>query len=125
MIFGIIRGFLGEFGRAVLDFYLANSLIINAIILAYGFLVFVGHRNYYFALKVIMKEIGLGSRSDFEKKKQKISKSTIKKIEWENVNKSIKLPFISIPKKWSLVLCNEKFLRKEFTAGKLNEIIKQ
>lgn len=120
MINAFIRSSIGSFGRAIMDFYIENSLIINAIILLYAFLVFIGHRNYYLALNVIMKEVGIDLES---KKKQKISQSTLEKIEWENIKKSIRLPFISIPKKWALFLCDEKFLRNEFTCEKLNKII--
>jgi hypothetical protein len=120
MINAFIRSSVGSLGRAIMDFYIENSLIINAIILLYAFLVFIGHRNYYLALDVIMKEVGIDLES---KKKQKISQSTLEKIEWENIKKSIRLPFVSIPKKWGLFLCDEKFLKKEFTAEKLNILI--
>ena len=120
MINAFIRSSIGSFGRAIMDFYIKNSLIINVIVLLYAFLVFIGHRNYYFTVDVIMKEAGMDSES---KKKQKFSQSALEKIEWENIRKSIRLPFVSIPKKWALFLCDEKFLKKEFTVEKLNKII--
>ena len=120
MIFAFIRSSIGSFGRAIMDFYIENSLIINAIILMYAFLVFIGHRNYYIAVDVIMKEAGIDLKS---KKKMRFSQSALEKIEWGNIKKSIRLPFVSIPKKWGLFLCDEKFLKKEFTAEKLNIFI--
>lgn len=120
MINEFIRSSIGSFGRAIMDFYIENSLIINAIILLYAFLVFIGHKNYYKAVDVIMKEAGI----DLESKKMKrFSQTALEKIEWGNIKKSIRLPFVSIPKKWGLFLCDEKFLKKEFTAEKLNILI--
>jgi len=120
MVYALVRSFIGSLGRTIMDFYIENSLIINVIILLYAFLVFIGHRNYYFAVGVIMKEAGVDLES---KKKKRFSQSALDKIEWENIRKSVRLPFISIPKKWVLFLCDEKFLKKEFTVEKLNKII--
>jgi len=55
MINAFIRSSIGSLGRAIMDFYIENSLIINAIILMYAFLVFIGHRNYYIAVDHFQK----------------------------------------------------------------------
>ncbi len=120
MIFAFIRSSIGSFGRAIMDFYIENSLLINTVFLLYAFLVFVGQRNYYFVVDTITKEVGVDLKS---KKKKRFSQSTLEKIEWENIKKSIRLPFVSKPKKWGLFLCDEKFLKKEFTVEKLNILI--
>ena len=45
MVLAVLQGLLGEWGRAVLYFYLANSLWINLIVVAYGVLIVLSWVN--------------------------------------------------------------------------------
>jgi len=45
MVRALVEMALGQLGVQVLDFYLAHSLVINGLVLAYGFVVFASWRN--------------------------------------------------------------------------------
>jgi len=46
MVRGLIEGLLGDFGTSILNFYEANSLWINGIILLYGIVIVLSWSNY-------------------------------------------------------------------------------
>ncbi|MCJ7520258.1 MAG: hypothetical protein MUO42_11390 [Anaerolineaceae bacterium] len=122
MIFAFIRSSIGSLGRAILDFYIANSLVINAIILLYALLVFIAHRNYFYALEKIFIQL---APSDVEKKPlRKINPSQYNALAWNTLRKLIRFPLISEPKKWTFRYCTTGYLKKEFSLEKLNQFLK-
>jgi hypothetical protein len=123
MIFGIIRGFLGEFGRVVLDFYLANSLSINSLVLIYGLFIFFSRRNYLAIWQRTLFNIGFDPEK--QNHKLKISKSLYKKIDWQEISNSIWFPFITAPGKWNLELKNEKSLKILFSIENIRNLLSQ
>lgn len=124
MIYAFVRSLIGSFGRALMDFYIQNSLWINALILGYALLVVFAHRNYYVALEKIFTQL----RSSNEKFQRegliKLTTNDYKKIDWQEIRCNVKFPLISEPKSWGVHLSSETIFQKQFTLEKLNEFLK-
>lgn len=123
MIFAFVRLLIGNFGRAFMDFYIDNGLVINGIILFYALLITITHRNYFIALENIIIELRNSNESLKNKEIKKINTSEYKNIRWETAKKSIWFPLISRPKKWVFSLCTSYYLKNEFTLEKLNQFL--
>jgi hypothetical protein len=124
MIYAFVRSLIGSFGRALMDFYIQNSLWVNALILGYALLVVFAHRNYYITLERIFTQL----RSTNEKFQRdgliKLTSSDYKKIDWQEIRRSVKFPLVSEPKSWGVNLTSESLFQKQFTLEKLNEFLK-
>jgi len=125
MVFVIIRSFIGSVGRAMMDFYIANSFIINGILLFYALVVYVSHRNYLNVLQKIFIELDLIKDGEKDKLIRKLSNADYKKISWEELRKKIWFPLISPPGKMSIRFCTTKYIMDEFTAENINSYINQ
>ena len=123
MIFSFVRSLIGNFGRALMDFYINNGLLINGIILFYALLVFIAHRNYLIALEKIIIELRASNDNLQDKKIEKIIDSQYNNIRWGEVKKVIWFPFISEPKKWIFSVCTINYLKTEFSLEKINQIL--
>ncbi len=124
MIYAFVRSLIGNFGRALMDFYIENSLWINGLILGYALLVVFAHRNYFAALEKIFLHL----RSSNEKLQReglvKLTENDHKKINWTEIHSQVKFPLISPPKSWGLKLSSAALLQKEFSLENLNEFLK-
>lgn len=117
MIFAFIRSLLGEFGRAILDFYIENSLLINSIIVVYGICVVFAHRSYTLTLEKIKSILGVENKEiGSEKIKKMIDKS---KMDWEEVHSVSRFPFIAVPGKIWLQIRNTNTLQQLFSRENL------
>jgi hypothetical protein len=114
MINVMVRGFLGEWGQAILNFYQQNSTWINAIILLYFFIVIVSQRNYKQTLADLIAAIENKYPGQFEKKTSKeIARILSKKeIPWHAVLSASKWPFIATPRQFYPRARNETSLKK-------------
>ncbi|MDP2965406.1 MAG: hypothetical protein Q8N39_05120 [Pelolinea sp.] len=124
MIYAFIRSFIGGFGRALMDFYIANSLVINGLLLGYALIVFISHRNYFLALERIIVELGLIKEGEKNKLIRKVNSSDYTGLQWDKVRKGIWFPFISEPKKWTFRFCTTHYIKSEFSLEKINQFIK-
>jgi len=124
MIYAFIRSFLGDFGRAVMDFYIQNSLWINTLLLGYALLVVIAHRNYFIALEKIFTHMRTSNEKFTQEGIIKLTGNDHKKINWEEIRKSIKFPLISEPRSWGIKWINSSYLQREFTMEKLNQFLK-
>ena len=124
MIYAMVRSMIGVFGRALMDFYVANSLVINGLILGYALIVFISQRNYYFALERIIVELGLIKEGEKNKLIRKVNTNDYTKLQWDKVRKGIWFPFISEPKKWTFKFCTTNYLKSEFSLEKINQFIR-
>ena len=124
MVYAIIRSYVGSIGRTMIDFYLANSFVINGIILLYALLVFISQRNYYFALEKLYLNIGLVKEGENGILVRKAVESDFKNLSWNRVRKEIWFPLISAPGKWTFRFCTADYLESEFTREKINLFIK-
>ena len=121
----MVRSMIGVFGRALMDFYIANSLVINGLILGYALIVYISQRNYFFALERIIVELGLIKEGEKNKLIRKVNSSDYTRLKWDMVRKGIWFPFISEPKKWTFRFCTTNYLKSEFSLDKINQFIKK
>lgn len=124
MIYAFIRSFIGGFGRALMDFYIQNSLWINTLILGYALLVVISHRNYFVMLEKIFTQIRSSSDKFSKEGIIRLTDGDYKKLDWEIVRNQIRFPLVSEPGSWGVKLVNQSFLKKEFTIEKLNGLLK-
>lgn len=125
LIFAFVRSLIGSVGRAIMDFYLANSLIINSIVLFYGLLVFIGRRNYSYILHLALSEAGIYDSEESRFLKKKLSRQDYEKIDWAAVRKQARIPYFVLPKKWLLVFTSEDQLTKKIQLDEINSLIEQ
>lgn len=126
MIFAFVRSLIGSIGRLIMDFYIANSLIINSVILLYAFVIFLSRRNYFFILNIILREIGIYDEEKKAIKKKQISNSDFMNIKWDSVKSRVKFPFITLPKQWSLViLIKKQTLERHYSREKINLLLNE
>ena len=125
MIFAFVRSLIGSVGRAIMDFYIANSLVINSAILLYAVLVFLARRNYYFILNAILLETGLLETGKSALKKTKLTKTDFAKINWDLLKSKVKFPFLALPRKWTLRLATKDVLLKQFSMENVNALVSQ
>lgn len=126
MIFAFVRSLIGSIGRLIMDFYIANSLIINSVILLYAFVIFLSRRNYFFILNIILREIGIYDEEKKAIKKKQISNSDFMNINWDSVKSRVKFPFITLPKQWSLVILTKKqTLERHYSREKINLLLNE
>jgi hypothetical protein len=127
MIDAIIRGSLGELGSALLDFYIANNIWINTILLLYALLLFLAKNAYkktkhgvmnYF-VEIYGEETGQKGISWFKK--------TIERNppEWENITKAAWWPLISTEKSFWFKPRTSDSIREIFTPEKIHQIFQE
>ncbi len=124
MIDAIVRGSLGEFGSAILDFYILNRFWINLILLAYALILGVGKFAYrkltsavYSAMKKVFGEnLADKNRNFFLKHLERSS------LDWGTIMKSTWIPFFSPTKSFWIKLTSKETLQEHFTANRLYEI---
>lgn len=117
MVDALVRGLLGQVGSAILDYYTANSLWINTVILVYVFLIFLGKRSYASMKNTVQQyltqehgpELGNNSISWFKK--------TLKKhpMDWEEVKHSSAIPIVTPPKSWVFRAKTDKVIKELFS----------
>jgi len=123
MVYAFIRSLIGSFGRALIDFYIQNSLWINTIILIYALLVVFAHRNYFVVLQQIFMQIRSSNEKYLKEGIVRVSPSDYGKIDWDEIRRSMKFPLVSKPKSWGIKWLNRTFLEREFDINKLNEFL--
>ena len=108
-----------------MDFYIHYSLIINSLILGYALLVVFAHRNYYVALEKIFSEIRSTNKKFTQKGITKVTTADHKNVNWDEIRKLIKFPFISEPRKWTIRFLKLEYLQQEFSVETLNGFLKE
>ena len=127
MIDALIRGTLGTVGTHLLDFYIQNSLWINALLFAYAILVVIARRNYGPVAKYILAEF-------FQKHGDKLARKSPNeiralllkwKIPWENGMQAGWFPFISSPQSILLRIKSDRTFQKILPIDVLVETVVQ
>jgi hypothetical protein len=127
MIDALVRKFLGTAGTGLLDFYLQNSLWINALLFTYAILVVIARRNYGQVARQILVEF-LQTYGDklTRKSPNEIRALLLKsKIPWENGMQAGRFPFISFPQGILLRFKSEQTFQKIFPIDVLVETVVQ
>jgi len=121
IVLGIIKGFIGNWGMIVIDYYLANSLWINGILLIYALLISTCWRNYGSVKKYLINDVS----NLLEPKIKSWSRAEISKnlkssqIPWESAKKQLKIPIIAksgsyIPRFASVEVMEKLFPKEMF-----------
>ena len=122
MIYAFIRGYIGGFGRMLLDFYEANSFVINAIILAYGLCVYLAHISYLKAYRLLLETLGVklegGAKSNYSK-----SKLDFEKVDWNLLRRTYFFPLVSEPRSFLFKIKTNPVLRNLFNEEKVRGML--
>ena len=99
MIYAFIRATLGPIGVAVLDFYIANSLWINGLVLLYGLLVVLAQRSFERSCQTLVGDLQSQYGQQFQQKSPKSVLNTLKKISipWDRALGSSSFPLMTPP----------------------------
>jgi len=125
MIYAFIRSLIGEVGRAILGFYVENSLGINTLVLCYGLLEFIAHRNYYMVLEKIILDLRENNQKFANSQIKKVSTKEYERLRWEMIRHKIWFPLLSEPQKATIQACTIKNLNKIFSLNKLNQLLQE
>lgn len=127
MVDAVIRRFLGTAGGGLLDFYVQNSLWINAILFVYALLVVFARRNYFQVTQSILADF----LQEYGDKLAKKSRNEIRalllkwKIPWEKGIQAGWFPFVSPPQGLLLQVKGERTFKKIYPIDVLVETIVQ
>ena len=121
----VVRSFLGQWGSAALDFYIANSLWINLVLVAYLILLIWSQRTYKLILAQIITNLLKEHGSQLaEKKPAALLKILAKsKFGWESLRKINQFPLIASPKSSWPRIKNEQTLQALFSPEKLANLM--
>lgn len=127
MINAIIRGNLGSFGSAILDFYIENALIINGIILIYGFCMFFAKIGFNKIIKDIKNELVKTFGNDVFTKNEKNFIKIVGRhqFDWESLAKATKAPIFSGEKALFFQIKSPENLSNYFTPEMIYSLVKQ
>lgn len=99
MINLFIRGTLGPLGVTALDFYIANSLWINGLILLYALMVVLARRSFELSRQSLIHSLQSKYGAQFEHRKPEAVLKMLKKlsIPWDQALLSSTFPLITPP----------------------------
>lgn len=125
MIDVVVRSFLGKWGSAALDFYIANSLWINLVLVIYLIALIWSQRTYKKIYSKILTDLVKDHGAQYLEKNHAalVKMLTREKFGWESLGGLNKFPFITAPKSYLIQFKNEQTLRKLFSPEKLAKLI--
>ena len=101
MIYAIIRSTLGGIGRAILDFYIANNLYINTLVLCYGLIVVLALQSYAMGLRQATTELEKLGKKLYKYSLRGLQKSlNLSSFPWVQVQHSFWFPLITSPRRF-------------------------
>jgi hypothetical protein len=118
---GIIKGFIGNWGMSIVDFYYSNSLWINGILLLYALVISISWRNYATIRTYLLNNI----TSQMEPKIKTWSKTEIARnikmtqIPWELAKMQLKVPIIAKSGSMLPVIASKEVIEKLFPINDL------
>ncbi len=126
MIFAFIRSYIGGFGRALMDFYIAHSFIINAIILGYGLLVYLAHISYLKAYRFVLEKLGVDLAPVEKNKPARIpAHLDFSKLDWDEIARTYWFPLIAPPRRWWMTFKTQAVLEHYFGEEQITTLLKQ
>ena len=125
MIYAFIRSYIGGFGRAILDLYIANSFVINALVLIYGLFVYLAHISYLSAYRFILGQLGFQPDKLAKGKKHVAAgrKLDFSKLNWDEIRRTYWFPFLAPPKSLWISLKTNRSLKKYFSENKIRQLL--
>jgi hypothetical protein len=121
----LVRTTLGPWGSAVLDFYLANSLWINGIIMLLVLGNVLGSRTYFAIFHQLKKQL-MAKGLDLQKGSTVAAMEKILTkgdVAWGELSKTGWFPLINVPGHFFPVMKNPANLEKFFNADYLIKIV--
>ncbi len=126
MIFAFIRSYIGGFGRALMDFYINNSFVINAIVLVYGLLVYLAHLSYLKAYRYTLETLGVDLQPLEKDKPARIpTRLDFKKLDWKLIRKTYWFPLIAPPHSIWLSIKTEAVIEHYFGEEQIRAMLKK
>lgn len=120
MIYAIIRSTLGGIGRAILDFYMANSLYINSLVLCYGLIVVLALQSYAMGLRKVTTELEKSGKKLYKYSLRELQKSLNSiSFPWVQVQYSFWFPLITSPRRFLVFPKNVNSMKMIFTPDRL------
>jgi hypothetical protein len=121
MFDAIIRGTLGNFGSAILDFYIANALWINTVILFYALILVYAKRGYTRIKDVVKNELihQFGESISGKSERNFIKAVERFQFDWKSLAKETKIPILSTEKALYFRFKSPAVLEKHFTPEKI------
>ncbi len=120
MVYAFIRGYIGGLGRAILDFYVANSLYINAIILAYALCVVLALQSYTQGLRQVTTELEKSGKKLYKYSLRELQKSlNSSSFPWVQVQHIFWFPLITSPRRFLVFPKNVNSMKMIFTPDRL------
>jgi hypothetical protein len=130
MVRALIEQMLGAWGTALLDFYEANSLLINLVVVLYGGLVVFSWMNLKGIRRQLVEDLAeqLGALPDLEASTPPKKALSRVKISWEEAIEKRRFPFVAqqtsfLPRRATLETV-QGFLPEEELAGDAWEMVK-
>jgi hypothetical protein len=126
MIYAFIRGYIGGFGRALMDFYIAHSFVINGIVLVYGLLVYLAHISYLKAYRFVLEKLGVDLTPMEKNKPAKIpTRPDFSQLDWHEIGRTYWFPLIAAPRSLWVTLKTQAVLEHYFGEAQITELFKQ
>ncbi len=125
MIFAFIRSFIGGFGRALMDFYIANSFVINGIVLVYALLVYLAHISYLKAYRLTLEKLGVDLAPMEKNKPAKIpARLDFSQLDWREIAKTYWFPLIAHPRSIWISIKTQAVLQHYFGEEQITALLK-
>lgn len=121
MFDAIIRGTLGNFGSAILDFYIDNALWINTVLLFYALFLVFAKRGYTRIREIIKHELIAHYGEGISEKSERNFIKAVERFQfdWQALAKETKTPILSTEKALYFRFKSPAYLEKHFTPEKI------
>jgi hypothetical protein len=129
MVRSFVEVLLGDIGRQILYFYEAHALIIDIVVLAYGFILFFSWSNlvkiHRYLVIEIAKQIVLKNDLDKDSSPKKVIKKV--HIPWADAVKKSRFPLVAkmsglLPRKKSVALLKTYLIEEDLAANALSVV---
>lgn len=117
---------LGTWGNKVLDFYIQNNIWINALVLLYALMIFLGRSSYHRSARFLYAWY----YEKYGKDAQSITKSALARMiekggnpPWDQVLSSYWFPLITPPDRFVFFFKNQQVLQRLFSKETLIKML--
>jgi hypothetical protein len=108
-----------------MDFYIANSFVINAIVLVYGLLVYLAHISYLKAYRFTLEKLGVDLAPIEKNKPAKIpTRLDFTKLDWREITRTYWFPLIAPPRSLWINIKTQAILQHYFGEEQITMLLK-
>jgi hypothetical protein len=124
---GIIKGFIGNWGMKLSEFYYEYSLWINGVILLYALVIFISWKNYRIVFDFLIKNIS----DQLAPKAKTWSKSEVTRnlksieIPWAEARKQVKIPLLAKTDYFIPTIASVETIQKLFPQDVLIKVVQE